>query len=202
MSIVFCEKPDSLNWDVIQNIQRKAHELNQRKGLTMQCSKMSGEQLGQELKNGVCFVAIHENECIGTASIKTIYHKKWWNYWGNKVAYLCYDAVVPDYQSKKVYSRLQELRMNYAKMHKLNVIEVDTAEKNRKMKSILLKQGFVPVLCKTFPNTKYYSIVFASWLNKEERINKYICYTFFYISYIVVHLLYKPGRVLRCSIFS
>lgn len=196
-------KPDWLSWDAVQECQHKAHEQNTDKGRTMLCANLSGEQLAYNIGKGICFVAINNEKCIGTASIKIIEGNKGFpNYWRRgKVAYLCMDAVIPEYQGMSVYSKLQEMRYNYIihNIKSINVIEIDTAEWNKKMISILKSNGYSAVLYKTFPNTTYYSIVFAKWIN-NTKYKKITCYILYTISYFLVHIIYKPGKIFRFSL--
>ena len=61
-NIVFMKKPEWVSWDAVQECQALAHKKNIEKGLKMHCSELTGDELAEELKNGICYIAQNKSK--------------------------------------------------------------------------------------------------------------------------------------------
>ena len=195
--IQYTTKPDWLSWDEIQECQFLAHASNRKNGLHMHCQELTGVELEQNIGDGVCFVAIKGRDVIGTCSVKIIGKLKRWSWWNkdNRCAYFCMDAVLPEYQGKHVYSELQKMRYEYVRSHGLNVIEIDTAEYNINMLSLLKRQGFQKVSFSAYKNCNYYSIILAKWIDSPP--SRFVIFIRYALAYIITIIIWKRSRITR-----
>ncbi|MBR1541231.1 MAG: GNAT family N-acetyltransferase [Bacteroidaceae bacterium] len=193
------KKPDWVSWDNVQECQRKAHEVNRKKGVDMNCSHLTGEQLKKDVGDGICFVALDGKTVVGTCSYKNSSIKRWWCK-GNS-AYLCMDAVIPEYQGLKIYSQLCEVRNeSIEKDARATTIWINTAEKNTKLQQIYLKNGYQRVqFSYTGPEALYYSVILAKW-PKMTTVERSYLRLMYWLSKLVIKTIWKPGKRLRFSI--
>ena len=192
--IQFMQKPDWVSWADIKECMTKAHETNKKKGIVMQNQSMSAEELGDNLKNAYCFVALHNNRVVGTCSFVIKKVNMWWAK-GN-VIYTFALAIIPDYQGTDVYFGLQDLRMSYIKETGIRIMMSDTAESNIIAQKLNIKKGAKSVKLYASPNTWYYSVVMAQWLDGCPYSDWY-CSFRFRISKFIVKTIWKPGRFIR-----
>ena len=73
-------KPDWVSWDDIHELLMAAHKRNIEKGMTMNTTTMSGEDLKKHLgEEGRCFVAFCGDQLVGTTSVAISIGKKWYD---------------------------------------------------------------------------------------------------------------------------
>ena len=70
--LVFTVKPDWVSWKDVMGCFSQAHEVNNEKGFIMPSQFMTPEELEEDMKNGVCFVALKGKQVVGTVSVKII----------------------------------------------------------------------------------------------------------------------------------
>lgn len=193
------EKPDWISWDDIQECQIKGHSVNMANGIDMLCTHLTGEEIKQRVGGGKCFVAIHNGRVVGTASYN--YNKISQKWCRGNVAYMCFDAVLPEYAGKKIYSRLWDIRMDYIKKdsNQIDCIWMTTHENNLKIQSIYQKYGFRYIQLKTSPLTDYYSVIMAIWPTGKEP-NVFLLRIRYLLYKVYVKLRYKPGHIKRFGV--
>lgn len=196
-NIRYVEKPDNISWEQIRECIYLAQQTNIKKGFDMCFGHYTSKQIEDEIEDGVCFVALNEeNKVVGTCSYKISSIKRWWC--KGRSAYLCLAGVLPDYQGKKIYSTLCKMRDTYIKERgDINTIWFSTAEKNYSVQQKHKKSGFKIVQYSPSCNgATYYSVIMANWLYTPPFFY-YFFSLFYFLSIIIVKLIYKPGKIRR-----
>lgn len=156
------EKPEWVSWEDVIDCIRAADTVNQKKGLHMHIASVKPDEMKEDLKDGKCFVALHEGKVVGTTSYKIRNLKKWYR-WG-KVIYYSYDGILPEYRGTDVYFGLKEIQNKSVKESGIRVHQFHTAEKNKTVIKINLKYGFKLVLFRpNFVGSNYYSVTMLKW---------------------------------------
>ena len=156
------EKPDWVPWEDVIDCIRAADTVNQKKGLHMHIATVKPDEMKEDLKDGKCFVALHEGKVVGTTSYKIRKLRRW--YRRGKVIYYSYDGILPEYRGTDVYFALKEIQNKSVKESGIRVHQFHTAEKNKTVIKINLKYGFKLVLFKPNSlNLHYYSVTMVKW---------------------------------------
>lgn len=192
--IQYMLKPDWVSWESVHECIAKAHETNRSMGFNMQNSTMSVQELEDYLRDGYCFVALMGEKIVGTNSLRITKSSLWWAK-GN-VGYECLTAIDPAYRNTGAYFGLKKVRTNYARKLGIKVLQFDTHEDNKNVQMIDLKFGFKYVRYYASPKTWYYSVVMVKWLDGCPYSDWY-CKFRFYLSKILVRLIWKPGKIFR-----
>ena len=196
--IKYMLKPEWVSWDDVQNCQRASHEENNKKGFHMTCQDLTGEELRLSIGDGMCFVALDGEKVIGTTSVKFLHQNRWWNK-GLRVAYYCYAGVLPGYKDENVFLNLVELRDEYLKTEKFDMIQTNTAEDNMLVQKLNLRRGFKYVQFSASgkgPQFDYYSVIMAKWIHGCPYSDFY-CNFMFKLSKVIIKTLWKPCYRLR-----
>lgn len=190
------EKPDWVSWEEIHDCLVKSHVVNEKKGFHMTNQDMGAADLQKVLQKGHCFVAIDGDKVVGTGSTIIKEGNRWWSK-GKKVAYNCLDAILKDYQGTDVYFGLREVRSRFLKEVGVDIIQFNTAEKNKVVQKIALKRGAKYVMFSaTGKGADYYSVIMAKWINGCPY-SDWFCKIMFNMSKYVVKAIWKPGYKLR-----
>lgn len=191
----FIEKPDSISWDKVQKCQHDAQATNlNEQGFEMACMYLSGTELQQRCQEGKMFIALDGNKVVGTGAITIRNLSKFGK--RIKTAYLAFDSVHPNFRGKGLYHKIQNLRTLYAIDNNVDLIYLETHEKNERMKHIYKKYGYHLFLLRSYESTNYYTVVLAI-SPKHPRLFSFAANIFYWISYIYTKLRYKPGRIKR-----
>lgn len=163
--LVFTTKPDWVSWKDVMGCFSHAHEVNNEKGLVMPSQFMTPEELEEDMKGGTCFVALKDKQVIGTASVKIIKRKQWWNI-GKKVGYLCHAGIIKEYQGSIVFLTLYKMRDKFVKEQRLPITQLHTSEYNDTVIKLNEMRGYKLVqYAPTGKDAKYYSVTLARWEN-------------------------------------
>lgn len=194
--IKFLEKPDWVTWESILDCIKKSHKKNEKRGFHMTNQDMTGDALRQKLQKGHCFVAIEGNKVVGTCSTIIKDGNRWWSK-GEKVAYTCLDAILPEYQGTDVYFGLRALRSQFIKDSGVDIIQFNTAEQNKVVQKTALKRGAKYVqYSATGKGANYYSVIMAEWTNGCPFSDKY-CNFRYKLSKLIIKAIWKPGYKFR-----
>lgn len=194
-NIQYMLKPDWVTLADIKDCLIKAHEVNRKKGIVMQNQFMSVEELGDYLKDAFCFVAVEDKRVIGTASLKYIELNKWWA--KGLAAYTFMDAILPEYRGTDVFFNLNNLRNKYVSDSGVKILFFDTAENNKLVQKLNIRQGARRVQFFASKKTWYYSVMMAYWLDGECPYSERYCNVMFSIYKFLVKLIWKPGHKFR-----
>ena len=197
MIIQVIPKPDSISWDVIHNILYNAHEQNRRNGVNMRTALLSGEELSKRVGDGKCFIAIADGVPIGTASAKIVERHQW--YHRGRLADFMLLGILPEYGGHGIFSKLLNEIYQFARDNNVNVIEMDTAEGNMKMRGIAERVGFQYVGVKASPYVSHYSMVMVKWLDGCPYRQGYMRFRHA-IGSALYKLRFKRGRIRRFGI--
>lgn len=198
ISIVVVEKPEYISFDNIHEVLWRANKDNRNIGFILKTSELSDEQLKARLgTEGKCFVALDKDCLIGTISVRFFERKTW--YAMGKVADYMLAAVVPEYQNQKVNSLLSERVFSFAREKGCSVIELDTAENNKKAINVYKHYGFKLVGYKANPGGDHYSVIMAKWLNKCPFSDLY-CLLRFEIKKIITVIRFTPDKKKRFAV--
>ena len=194
--IKYMVKPDWISWDEVQECQRKAQETNNKKGFQMQVQTITGEELKNGVGDGYCFVALDGKRVVGTASLKFIRSKiHWWT--RQKVAYTCYDGILPEYRGTDVFLGLDYLRNKYIHDSGVRIRQCNTAEKNKMVIKLCKRGGYKLVqFSATGKGATYYSVIMCLWEDGCPFSDCFIDFMF-KLSKFIIKTIWKPGYKLR-----
>lgn len=156
------EKPDWVSWDEVVQCIRTADTVNQKKGFHMHIATVSPEEMEEDLKEGMCLVALCGEKVVGTTSFKIRILRRWYRL--GKVIYYSYSGVLPEYRGTDVYFGLEDLQREKLKDLNIGVHQFHTAESNKTIIKINKKYGYKLVLLKPNSlNLHYYSVTMVKW---------------------------------------
>lgn len=157
-------KPDWVTWDDIKQCLFEAHAQNRAKGINMAHYQWPVERIKDSLgEKGVVLVALDGKRLIGTAAIGDKIGKTW--YTRGPYAYICFDAVIPEYSGKGIFKLLDSKREQLAKNLGYRTLVFDTHSNNFHRQEIALKNGFRLVRFFRASSKDHYSVVMAKWLD-------------------------------------
>ena len=160
--IKIIQKPDWISWDEIHQVLYHAHAENRSKGINMRKPSLPGDDIKREIgEDGVMLVALDGKKSVGTAALVVKEHETWYD--TGKYGYLCFAAVLPEYNGKGIYKRLCEEREALAKKMALNKLSFDTHHNNTHVIEINKAQGFRCVDIKSLGD--HWNVVMFKWLD-------------------------------------
>ena len=193
--IQYMVKPDWISWGEVCECIHKANVVNDKKGFHMIFANKAPEDIKNDLKNGFCFVALHDNKVVGTTSYKIMNIKKWWAC--GKVIYYSYDGILPKYRGTDVYFGLSDLRDKYVRESGIKIHQFHTAEHNKTVIKINKIYGYKLVqLHPTGKGADYYSVAMVRWDDGCPFPDWFVSFMF-NLSKIVSKTLWKPGYKFR-----
>lgn len=162
IDIQIMEKPDWVSWDDIHEVLMRAHAVNRANGINMRKPSLPGAEIKKEIgDDGIMLVALDGKQLVGTAALLVREIKRWYN--DGKFGYLCFAAVLPEYNGKGIYKQFCIKREEIARTKGLNKLYFDTHHNNTHVIKINKAQGFKCVDVKTLPN--HWNVVMFKWLN-------------------------------------
>lgn len=195
------EKPEWVSWDDIRNLLNEAHKKNIEKGITMNTTTMSGEEIKKYIgEEGRCFVAFCGNQLIGTTSARITIGRKWYDK-GKIVSKGAMSAILPRFQGMGILEEMNELRDAYIADKGVQVMEGDTPEENMVVRKFVARNGFKEVRYFPASHQNHFSVYFVKWLEGCPFSEKYIRRRYNF-SKIMTKIQYKPGRVERSRFLS
>ena len=185
--IQIMEKPDWVSWEEIHEVVYNAHESNRNKGVDIQNAHLSGEQLKESLgPDGVCFVALDGDKVVATSSV-AFHTLNAWFARGQKAGYGTLSAVLPEYKGQHLFSKLEQMRVAYAKDKGCTGFYGKTAEGNTKRRSIAKKDGYFEVSIGRASFNPHNYITAYKWLDRRPFPAGYIRLRFF-ISWLILKI--------------
>lgn len=162
LEIQVIEKPDWVSWDEIKQCLYKAHAVNREKGINMTHYLWPAERIKESLgEHGVMLVALDGKKLVGTAAIADKSSNMW--YTKGRYAYICFDAVLPDYTGKGIFKELDKKREVIAKEKGFHTLVFDTHSKNVHRQIIAKVSSYR--LVRFFRAKDHFSVVLVKWLN-------------------------------------
>ena len=162
--LLVIQKPDTVSWDDISQVLRRAHQKNVEAGVYMPYPFLPPNEIKEKIdkKGGVMFVALMEGKPVGTGAV--IFIKK--NIWCHQgtIAYFCFGSVLPEYTGKGIYKALAQARENYALSKGVDTIFFDTHERNKKIIDLNKKRGYMMVDYAI--RSDHNSVYMVKWLKK------------------------------------
>lgn len=190
-------KPEYISWDDIADCQKAAHKNNISNNIKMLCANMDGEELCSAVGDGICLVAIDdENNVMGTLSIIIRDVRRWWH--KGAAAYISYVAVNPLYQGQGIYKEMSNKAIEIIKeMRGVDVAYLNTHINNHPALITYINDGYKKVrFSPSGGHADYYSVEMAKWIN-GNGYNRLLCDIMYFSSEIVVRILFKPGKIRR-----
>lgn len=195
--IQIIEKPDWITWDDIHKCLWNAHSSNRDKGIVMKTTLLSGKELKERVEKKSLsyktFVALDGDKLVGTGTV-SIQNKRAWFVYG-KVAYIMLAGVLPEYAGLGIYKQISLYIEREGEKNGCELLYMDTAESNTKMRALQTKQGFKYVGYFASPS-KHYSVVMAKWYIKQPFSDLYITLRYIYVKYRT-RILFKRGGIKR-----
>ena len=177
--ILVMEKPDWISYDEIAHFLHDAHRENVKRGLNYRASHISGEEIQALLHdNGKFYVATtEENELVGVSAIEIKERSNRWYTKGQPYGEIKLEGVKPEYRGMRINSMLRDAIAEYA-FQKVDLLVLDTAEKNTHAIYVNEKRGWKIVDYKSWNTNSFYSVVMAQWKNgcpysEAERLFHY-----------------------------
>ena len=190
------EKPDWVSWDDIRDVLSKAHQKNIKKGIVMNTTTMTGEEIRNYLgEDGRCFVAFSGDKLVGTTSVRIAKGSRWYDR-GKIVAKGAMSAILQQYQGMGLLEEMNVLRDKFVAEKKVELLEGDTPEENMLLRKIVSKKGFKEVRFFPAQHQNHFSVYFVKWLGECPFTDRYIR-TRFIVSKVLTKMRYKPGRIER-----
>jgi len=187
-------KPDYISWEQLAECQQHAHKSNKNKGVLMKSANYTADELRNAVKDGITLVALDDaGALVGELSILYKQVNRWWH--KGTAAYICYVAVIPEYQGKGVYSALSKLATELVLQDGVGVQFLNTHVNNMSARKAYEKDGYKRVRFSPGSRSDYYSVEMAKWLSAKK--NSVICRLMFLITEFLVRLYYKPGKIRR-----
>ena len=161
--VIVTERPETVSWDEISSVLKRAHEKNVRRGIIMAYPHLPSDALRDmvERRNGKMFVALCDGKVVATAAAR-IRRVKFWFGWRSCV-YIFLGAVLPEYSGTGIYGQLARIREQYARDNGIDMMMFDTNVKNRHMLWMSIRNGFRPVDYRVLDDHQSY--VMVKWLD-------------------------------------
>ena len=191
-------KPDWVSWEDIHQLLLKANKTNEKRGFSVAGLTCTPEELEKQMENGLCVVALHGDKLVGTSACSFSCVKRWYNK-KEKSARKCNTGILKSYQGCGVLDEIDKVLDNYIKESGCGFIVASTAVMNTAVRKKAQLSGYKELTYISFPDTRYYSVIFGKWLNKCPFSDRYIKFRF-WLSKIYTRMRYKVGRVERFSI--
>lgn len=194
-------KPEWVSWDDIHELLLAAHKKNIEKGITMNTTTMSGEDLKKHLgEEGRCFVAFCGDQLVGTTSVSISLGERWYDK-GKIISKGTLSAILPRYQGMGILEEMNELRDAYIKEKGVQVMEGDTPEENMVVRKFVARNDFKEVRYFPASHQNHFSVYFVKWMEGCPFSDKYIQRRF-NISKKLTKIQYKPGKIERSRVLS
>ena len=182
--ITIIPKPDYISYDDIHELLWKANEKNREKGFILGTSLLNGHQIKERIgEKGRCFVALHNGRLVGTASVRIVERNTW--YMKGQIADYCLLGVLPEFQGKHISTYLFNQIKLFSKENNYRIVELDTAEENRKAIETYRHLGFYRVNYVHFKNADHYSVVMAYWITKNIWG---VCFSYIYYHFKKIYV--------------
>lgn len=199
--ITVMEKPEWISYDEIAELLHEAHRENVGKGLNYSASHQNGGEIKALLhENGKFYVAlINGNELAGVSAIEIRERSTRWFAKEQPYGEIKLEGIKPEYQGMRISSMLREAIAEYA-FQRIELLVLDTAEKNKHAIAINKKRGWRIVDYTSRQTNNFYSVVMAQWKNgcpysEGERLFH------FWIKKAYVRLRYTKYGKQRCRKF-
>ncbi|MCH5221522.1 MAG: GNAT family N-acetyltransferase [Muribaculaceae bacterium] len=185
-NIIITEKPDWVSWDDIKQCLVDAHAVNRAKGIETSLYKWPTDKIQQSIEPyGVMLVALDNGKVVGTAALRVKHSKRWFA--KGRYAYLCFWAVLPEYNGLGIHTELVRKSEEIAKQRNYSVFVFDTNEHNKKVINKSRANGYRYVAYYRPNNTDHYNVIMAKWPNACPYSKAY-CKARFCISWLKVRL--------------
>ena len=137
-------KPDYISWEELATCQKCAHEGNKAKGVFMKSANYTAEELRNAVKDGITLVALDETgKLVGELSILYKKVNRWW--YKGTAAYICYVAVIPEYQGRGIYSTLSKYATQIISKDGVGIQYLNTHINNKSAQKAYERDGYLPV---------------------------------------------------------
>lgn len=139
------ERPESVSWEQVSSVLKKAHEDNVRNGIVLPYPQLPPTEIKEKVEGqgGVLFVALCGEQLVATGAVKIIKKNLWCG--SGDYAYCFFAAVLPEYAGRGIYRRIEIAEEVYAKSKGVNRMMFDTDERNKRILSISKKNGYCVV---------------------------------------------------------
>lgn len=189
------EKNESISWDDLATLQRRAHQHNHEEGIDMQCANFSSSELKEAVKEGRTYVAVDSAGAPkGMLSVVIRPVERWWH--KGDAGYVCYVAVASECQGKGLYRKLSAKAYEEMVADGVHVAYLNTHIANQAAQKAYAKDGYHKVRFSPGSGTDYYSVEMVKWLDGKGK-SALICKLVFLLTEIIVKMLYKPGKIRR-----
>jgi len=194
-------KPDWVSWDDIHEVILAAHKKNIEKGLVMNTTTFSGEEIKEYLgEDGRCYVAFCGDKLVGTTSVRIAIGKSWYDK-GKKVAKEGLTAVLKQYQGLGIVGEMNKCRDKYLEEIGVQMFVGDTPENNTIIRKLVADNGYKEVRYFSASHQNHFSVCFVKWLEGCPFSDKYIQRRF-NLSKRLTKIQYKPGKIERSRVLS
>lgn len=174
-------KPDYVTWTDITELLHSAYQERTNQGLQYKAAYQDTHTTIERVGDGICLVALYNNELIGTSTFQVRKGVKW--YHGRKYGYFSQLAVHPNFKRNGIGGLLLERKLDLCRQFDVDTAILHTSEKAKSLISWHISNGAQKVDFQSRGNNNYYSIFFRYPVN-SMRINPVYCWVRFNMSKI------------------
>lgn len=162
-TIQVMEKPEWFSYDDIAEVLHAAHKKNISRGLNYSAGTQSGAEIESILKDqGKMFVASCGDKLVGVGALFLGTRSNSWYGKGKPYGKVRFEAVLPEYQGMGISSLIRK-KIEEEAYQQVDLLVLDTAERNHLVRRINRKRGWYEVGCLSWKTNNYYSVVMAKW---------------------------------------
>ena len=161
--IVILERPESVSWEQISFVLKKAHEENVRNGIVLPYPQLPPMEIKEKIegKEGKLFVALSGDKLVATGAVKIIKKNLWCG--NGDYAYCFFAAVLPEFAGRGIYRRIEIAEEEYARLKGVNRMMFDTDDRNKRILSISKKNNYRQVEYRIRDGRN--SVLLVKWLD-------------------------------------
>ena len=188
-------KPDTITWEDISQVLRRAHQKNIEEGITMHNPFLPPDKIKEKIDKmgGVMFVALQEGKLVGTGAV-AIREKKWWCSKG-QIGYICFGSILPEFRNKGIYKALALAREDYILSKGVYKVYFDTHENNKKMIDMSKKRGYE--LFTYAIRSDHNSVLLIKWL-KKRPYSHLLCF----LCFLSIKYYAKTRKMIESLLFN
>lgn len=192
----FMVKPEYVTYEMIQALLTKAHRTNSEKGMKFATETQSVDTLKKKIEsdNGVCYVAMIDDQLVGTMTIA--YRKLHYWYHQGDVAIIKLTGVDPACRGKGIAKQLSDRALEDIKKKGIKVIVTDSAENNIPIRNWALSDHFRITDYCLYKGNNFYTNVYVKWLDGCPYSDWYRKLRYG-LKKAYIRIMYKPGKINR-----
>lgn len=199
MNIEIIKQPEWLSYEEIASVLHDAHQSTLQAGMKFLAATATGEQIRRRLgETGTVFAAMDGKNVAGVIGVVFYPANHSWFWKSKPYAELKIAGVRTAYKGKGISHLLYKEACDFA-FKSVDLITMNTSEKNRIVIDSNEHHGWIKVDYKCFSITNYYSVVMAKW-KKDCPFSPFYRTLQYQLRRMLIRLRFRPGRIKRFGI--